>query len=238
MQLAALDYSFQVHLLPLVRALADGGFDVVCCGAGGPFTRELREAGVRYVEVPFARTLHAARHLGSLARLVRVLRGERVDVLHTHTAIAGLLGRVAARMAGVRAVAHTAHGFPIYPGMRPARRHLLESCERIGMRFTDHMFVQTEEDRRMAVRWGVLPGQRIQNIGNGIDLRRFDAAAVPAEGPAPRASPRCTATSTSSAFSPSCAASPTEPATCSSGAREGNACASWGSAATSPQSSP
>lgn len=179
MQLAALDYSFQVHLLPLVRALSDGGFDVVCCGPGGPFTRELRDAGLRYVEVPFARTLNAARHLASLARLVRVVRAERVDLLHSHTAIAGLLGRVAARMAGVRAVAHTAHGFPFHPGMPPARRRLLESCERLGMRFTDHMFVQTEEDRRLAAGWGVLPEHRIQNIGNGIDLTRFDAAAVP-----------------------------------------------------------
>lgn len=181
MQLAAADYAFRVHLRPLVHALRDAGFDVLCAGPPGPFAAGLRADGLRYDEVPLPRSANPLLQLRALAALHRLLRARRPDVLHTHTAAAGLVGRVAGRMARVPAVVHTIHGLHVHAGMAPAAARFFEGAERAGAHLSDAVFVQNEEDWRVAAGWGALPANRVLNIGNGVDLRRFDPAAVPAE---------------------------------------------------------
>ena len=59
--------------------------------------------------------------LVSLWRLWRVMRRERFTIVHTHTPKAGLLGQLAARLAGVPLVINTVHGFYLYSGMHPVQ---------------------------------------------------------------------------------------------------------------------
>jgi glycosyltransferase involved in cell wall biosynthesis len=180
MQLAATDYAFRVHLRPVARALARAGFDVVCAGPPGPFAAGLRAEGLPYDEVPLPRSANPLVQLRALGALVRLLRARRPDVLHTHTAAGGLVGRVAGRIARVPVVVHTIHGMHTYPGMPAPAERAVVAAERLGARLSHAVFTQNEEDRRVAEGWGVLPPDRVVNLGNGVDLRRFDPAAVPA----------------------------------------------------------
>jgi glycosyltransferase involved in cell wall biosynthesis len=97
-------------------------------------------------------------------------------VVHTHTPVASLIGRAAARLAGVPVVAYTAHGFYFHERMRPAARRLFVMLERFGGRLTDFTFTQSREDCDAAVRLGIVDPERVLHIGNGVNLDRFDPA--------------------------------------------------------------
>src|SRR5712691_6911849 len=84
----------------------------------------------------FVREVRPIQDLLALVQLWRIFRRERPNIVHTHTAKAGILGRLAARLAGVPIIFHTYHGF----GFNDFQRHIVKSfyiwLERITGRVT------------------------------------------------------------------------------------------------------
>lgn len=179
-QMAALDYSFHAHLTPLMEACAEAGFEVVCVGAPGPFVEGLEARGFRYVPVPFARSFDVRRHAACLRALVEVLRRERPDAVHCHTVIAGLLGRIAARWAGVPVSVYTAHGFRFHERMARPAWLFYAGCEWVGGRLSDRIFFLNDADRHAALGLRMIDADRAITVGNGVDLARFSPDAVSA----------------------------------------------------------
>ncbi|MCF3137471.1 glycosyltransferase [Streptomyces olivochromogenes] len=142
--------------------------DVVTLTNPGPVAEGLAADGVRVVHLGMT----GNRDLTALPRLVRVVRQGRYDLVHTHLYRACLYGRIAARLAGVRAVVATEHslGDSQMEGRRLTAgvRALYLAGERLGR--TTVAVSATVADR--LERWGV-PGRRIEIVPNGIDLARF-----------------------------------------------------------------
>ncbi|MCI3239306.1 glycosyltransferase [Streptomyces spinosisporus] len=142
--------------------------DVVTLTNPGPVAAGLTADGVRVIHLG----MRGNRDLGALPRLTRLIRTGGYDVVHTHLYRACLYGRIAARLAGVRAVVATEHsigdtlleGRPLTPGVRA----LYLAGERLG-RATVAVSPAVAERLR---RWGV-PGRRIRTIPNGIDAPLF-----------------------------------------------------------------
>ncbi|HER44187.1 MAG TPA: glycosyltransferase family 1 protein, partial [Candidatus Eisenbacteria bacterium] len=151
------------------------GHDVHFCCSPGDLLESLEEEGFPVFALPIARSYDPAKHLVSFWRLYRFLRRTPFDVVHAHTPVAGLIGRAAARLAGVPFVVYTAHGFYFHEGMKPAVRRLFVSLERFGGRLSDLVLVQSEEDYREALRERIMPGDRLVHIGNGVDPGLFGA---------------------------------------------------------------
>ncbi|MFJ4814343.1 glycosyltransferase [Streptomyces sp. NPDC088801] len=147
--------------------------DVVTLTNPGAVAAGLAADGVRVLDLGMA----GNRDLAALPRLVRVIRSGGYQLVHTHLYRACLYGRLAARLAGVRAVVATEHslgdsqmeGRPLNAGVRA----LYLAGERLG-RTTVAVSPTVAERLR---RWGV-PGPRIEVVPNGIDVARFrfDAA--------------------------------------------------------------
>jgi len=140
----------------------------------------LRTQGYRIDTIPIARSVNPWLALRSLFALTRYFRRHKFDVLHAHTPVAALIGRVAAKLAGIPFVIYTAHGFYFHDDMPRWKRALFVILERIGGRFTDLLFCQSAEDAEDAVREGIAHASRVMAIGNGVDVARFDPANVDA----------------------------------------------------------
>jgi glycosyltransferase involved in cell wall biosynthesis len=118
--------------------------------------------------------------LAALARLLGRLRGSSAGplVVHTHSSKAGILGRLAARVAGVRHVVHTFHGFGFHDGQPRALRTALVAAER-AVRPLTHAFVcVSRENLRAAVGLGIADPARTTLIRSGFDLARFRPGAA------------------------------------------------------------
>jgi glycosyltransferase involved in cell wall biosynthesis/lipopolysaccharide/colanic/teichoic acid biosynthesis glycosyltransferase len=168
------DISLRYLLLNQLQAIRDAGYDVTGISSPGPDVAALEAQGIAHEAVPMTRRLTPFADLRSLLRLTRVMRRRRFTIVHTHNPKPGLLGQLAARLAGVPIVVNTLHGFYFHDHMRPAARRFFVAMERLAARCSDLVLSQNEEDVATAIREGIIPAERIRLLGNGIDLRRFD----------------------------------------------------------------
>jgi glycosyltransferase involved in cell wall biosynthesis len=113
----------------------------------------------------------------TLARLVDLMRQFRPHVVHTHTAKAGAVGRLAARLTSVPVVVHTFHGhvFSGYFGRLGSRLAVL--AERFLAGLSDRLITLSVQLREEIARFGVAPLDKIEVIPLGLDLGRFAGGA-------------------------------------------------------------
>jgi len=172
-QLCAVDFTFKHFLTPVVDGMQRQGWRVTGLCSDGIFVPDLAARGYRIQTLPIARSVNPFKHAASLIRLVQLFRRERFDILHAHTPIAALLGRIAARLAGIPMVVYTAHGFYFHDQMRPLPKAFFVFLERLGGAMTDLLFTQSAEDAATAVDQRFLPADRVVAIGNGVDPDTF-----------------------------------------------------------------
>jgi glycosyltransferase involved in cell wall biosynthesis len=177
-QLCAVDFTLKHFLLPLIDGIHASGWEVTTVCSDGKEIAGLRAQGYRIETIPIARSISPWLALRSLLTLMRYFRRHKFDVLHAHTPVAALIGRIAAKLAGIPLVIYTAHGFYFHDDMPRWKRALFVILERIGGRFTDLLFCQSAEDAEDAVSEGIAPTSRVMAIGNGVNVARFDPANV------------------------------------------------------------
>jgi glycosyltransferase involved in cell wall biosynthesis len=98
--------------------------------------------------------------------------------VHTNSSKAGVLGRIAAKLAGVPIIIHTVHGWSFHEHMSPLRRHLFVALEKLTASFTDAMIVVAEPDIEKGLREGIGRPQQYRLIRSAISLERFDPASI------------------------------------------------------------
>jgi glycosyltransferase involved in cell wall biosynthesis len=130
--------------------------------------------GVEVVQIDeLGREISPLRDLMATIRLARLIRKERPQILHTHTAKAGTVGRVAARLAGSRKppiVVHTFHGHVLRGYFGPVRTLLFRLLERWLAAGTTALIAVSPQVRDDLVSLGVAPRERFVVIRLGIEL--------------------------------------------------------------------
>lgn len=175
-QLCSVGFTLYHFLLPLMRAMREADHEVVGVCSEGPFAERVRAEGFRVEAVGFKRNYDILHHFGVYGELVRLFRRERFDMVHVHSPIAALIGRLAAARAGVPKKVYTAHGFYFHEHQPWGLRQAFIGLEWIGGRFTDVLFTQSAEDAETARNLGLCRGGVIEAIGNGVDPARFRPA--------------------------------------------------------------
>jgi glycosyltransferase involved in cell wall biosynthesis len=149
------------------------------CGPGGLLDDDAR----RLADVPVAfvpslvRPIRPWSDLHALARLVAILKLERPSIVHTHSSKAGILGRLAARLAGVPVVVHSIHGFGFNDRQPAALRALLIALERAAARVTTHFVAVSRANLEAGVARGLFPRERVTLIRSGVPIAEFERAA-------------------------------------------------------------
>ena len=175
-QLCNLDFTLYHFLLPLMRAMGERGHEVVGVCSDGEFADKVRGQGFRVETVPIRRSFNIFAHAGSIKELVALFRREKFDIVHVHNPVAALVGRAAAWRAGVPCIVYTAHGFYFHEHMPLLKRGAFIALEWLAGRVTHVLFTQSSEDAETARRLKLIPGGRIEAIGNGVDAARFHSS--------------------------------------------------------------
>lgn len=146
-------------------------------GEGDMIALRYPEAARPIAIAQLARSIAPLRDAIALIRLVALLRRFRPDIVHTHLAKAGVLGRIAARLAGARVVVHTFHGnvFRGYFGER--RSALFRLIERVLARLSTCIVAISPQQQEELARLGVAPLERIALVPLGLELAPFVRAA-------------------------------------------------------------
>lgn len=168
-ELATVDLTLYKFVLPLMKELQQNGFEVLCGAEDHGYLDKIVAEGFSSYAVPFRRSLNPLALIRSFLFLVRMLRREKVDILHTHTPIASVVGRVAAVCSGVKVRIYTVHGFIV----RPKIYDYLEKF--LARTFTSFIFTVNQEDYAYALSNNFITSDRILNINSvGVDTLHFN----------------------------------------------------------------
>lgn len=144
------------------------------CGSPGAMTEVLEADGVQCHFVPMLqRSIHPIRDCQAFRHLRALFRAQAFDVVHTHSSKPGVLGRLAARSAGIPAIVHHVHGFSFHDQTPTPLRVLGMLAERFAGKCCDRVVFVSDEERRSSVRASILSEEKCRTIYNGVDLRQF-----------------------------------------------------------------
>lgn len=175
-----------VQLLPILSGVQRVSLDVLTqldprryepfliCQSPGPLTEAAEAHGIRCLFADrLVQPISPLRDVAALRQLLHMMREHHFDVVHTHSSKTGLLGRIAAKAAGVPTVLHTVHGFAFPTTRSRLKKAVYFAAEWFGGRCCDSMICLKQADVDFARRWLRIPPERLQLIPNGIAVDRY-----------------------------------------------------------------
>ncbi|MBN8618241.1 MAG: glycosyltransferase family 4 protein [Anaerolineae bacterium] len=152
---------------------------VLVCGSiepgEGDMTYYALQKGIEPIVIPeLGRSLNPIRDLRTLWKMYQLIRTWKPDVVHTHAAKAGFVGRVAARLAGVPVIIHTFHGHVFRGYFSPSKTRFFLMLERLTARMSDTIITLSDGLRReLAEDYRITRKGRITVLPLGLDLESF-----------------------------------------------------------------
>ncbi|MHC4579811.1 MAG: glycosyltransferase family 4 protein [Planctomycetota bacterium] len=118
----------------------------------------------------------------ALIKLFLLFRAERFDIVHTHTAKAGLLGRIAGWLAGVPTIIYMPHGHVFYGYFGLLMSRAAITVERVVAYITDKVMVLTELEKRDLVAFKVTTPDKIIVVNSGLELEAYKESVTDVQG--------------------------------------------------------
>ena len=169
LHVAPMDRTIYRFRLGILNAARDMGYEthIWCKNTVQEHVDEMRELGHVVHEAQIERNLGPV-NIGSAVRgLRKILRAEKFDIVHTHTPIGGLVGRVAARLERVPNVFHTTGGWYFHEYMKEPKKSMYIKIEKALASITDVIFSVNYEDIDLAVKYGIKPKERYRLFWTG-----------------------------------------------------------------------
>lgn len=128
-------------------------------------------------------TLYRSRHLKgpinflsdllATIEMVRFIKKNKIDIVHTHSSKAGILGRWAGALAKVKIIIHTVHGWSFNDFQKPFLRDLYGRLERLSAKFTDKIIVVSNHDRQKGLEHKIGSEDKYSLLRYGIERPQF-----------------------------------------------------------------
>ncbi len=166
----------QTHALDLIRSIDQNKFKVFLFSAreGLLVEQALNIPGLNFYRSSFLeRRIHLVKDICTVISLYFYIKKHKIDFIHTHSSKAGILGRFAAKAAGLRGIVHTVHGWSFHEYQSKVVYNIFLYLERLCARFTDRLIVVSLLDRETGVQLGVGPPEKYRLIRCGLDAERF-----------------------------------------------------------------
>lgn len=180
LHITTVDFTLRKMLLDKLIELRKFGYEIDTMSDSKDFmsdenstTYQIMKAGFKYYPMEISRKISVLQDMKSIFKIYRFLKNNPYHIVHTHTAKAGFVGRIAARLAGVPVVVHTSHGLPFYKGQSNYKNIIYKLFEKLASFFSDGYFSQNKEDL-YAIEKFTPKFVTIGYEGNGVALDRID----------------------------------------------------------------
>jgi glycosyltransferase involved in cell wall biosynthesis len=159
------------------------GWEVLMVSASGIEVKQVfKQEGVKHKLIPFTRRITPFQDLICILKLFILFLKEKPDIVHTHTPKAGLLGMIAAKLAGVRIRIHTLAGMPAMSASGSRKTFLLKRAERWTYAFATEVWPNSRGLYQFVLDQELTTPSKIKIIGkgssNGIDLNKYNRASL------------------------------------------------------------
>ncbi|GAB3220542.1 glycosyltransferase family 4 protein [Algoriphagus aestuariicola] len=170
--------SLKLLLTGQMKFMKEQGWEVIMVSAEGrEVDQVVKSEGVRHEVIPFTRKITPFADLVCIWQLVQLFRREKPDIVHTHTPKAGLLGMIAANLAGVKIRIHTLAGIPAMAA-EGSKKSLLENVEKWTYSNATEIWPNSNGLKKFVEENGLCPGSKLRIVGkgssNGVDLDKFN----------------------------------------------------------------
>lgn len=170
---ASVDRHILCFHLPFLRFFKERGWIVHVAA------RKIHEEDIpycdRFIALPFSRSPFSINNISSFRKLKKLFDSEGYHIVHTHTPVASVLTRLAAKRKRVNGlkVIYTAHGFHFFKGAPLLNRLIYYPLEKYLSRHTDCLITINEEDYKAATEKGFKAGNIFKVNGMGVDCKKF-----------------------------------------------------------------
>lgn len=151
--------------------------EVICgpqTGSEGSLIEETQGRGVKLIILPeLVREVHPLKDILALIKLYFIIRQGNYHIVHTHSSKAGILGRLAAKMAGTPIILHTVHGWSFHNYMSDAKRKTYIFLERWTARFCQNLIVVTQADIEKGLKEKIGKPEQYRLIRSAIPIENF-----------------------------------------------------------------
>ena len=166
----------QRSMLEIFKQLDRARYEIhVACRGAGPLTEVLDQLGIRWHAIPaLDRPIRPHKDWRAYCHLYRLFQDCQFQIVHTHSSKPGILGRVAARRAGVPHIVHHVRAFAFHEYSPVLKRYVYSRLERWAGTYCDRVLFVNNEERELSIRKGWLRPEKCQTIYNGVDLSLLD----------------------------------------------------------------
>ena len=119
------------------------------------------------------RPINFAEDLQAMIEIVRFIKKNKIDIVHTHSSKAGILGRWAGALTKAKIVIHTVHGWSFNDFQKPFLKKLYLELERLSAKFTDKIIVVSNHDRQKGLNHKIGSEEKYSLLRYGIDRAQF-----------------------------------------------------------------
>ncbi len=166
----------QDYLITTVQNLDQNKFDIFILGRmeGERIETLDKLKNVHCINVSaLSREISPLKDLRVIFQIYWLLKRFKITMVHTHSSKAGVVGRIAARLAGVKIIVHTIHGFAFHDFMTRSRRKTFIFLERSMARITDALLLVSKKEKEIASELKIIPKKYLETIYNGVDYLPF-----------------------------------------------------------------
>jgi len=173
----AADMTLKFILLSELRFFKNENYAVFVVCSPGKWLENIKKEGVQVKEITIKRKAFTPiSDLISLFKLLFYFKKEKFDIVLTFTPKPGLLGQLAAKMAGVPVIINTIFGYYFHEGTPFIKRTFFIFIERIAALCSDFVFFRNREDFKTAKKENIIKKGKLEYIGDGIDIAKFNSA--------------------------------------------------------------
>lgn len=171
-----LSRTINAFLVPHITSLIDSGNLVDCAcyiDKDREIPIELKERNVKFFDIPFSRNPLNPDNMKAFKQLVEIQDKYNYDIVHVHTPIAAMYGRLLKIKFPKLKTVYTAHGFHFHKGAPFVNWAIYYPIEKIMSRFTDVIITMNEEDYQRAKKFNIKKVYKVNGVG--LDLDKYNS---------------------------------------------------------------